>query len=202
MKNKQQNLEKIIDFIHESAKLKKVFRYKEHHKDLWESTAEHSWRLALMVILFARELDLKIDVGHAVEIALVHDLPESINDDIAITVLEENKNLMAEKARNERIAMRNLKKVLPPRDGDKFFELWNEYEETKTLEAKFVRALNKLEAISHLIENGYKTFDKPEFIAEYVNRAEEEFPALAPVVKIFKEELKEEFKNGNIPWNN
>ena len=81
-----------------------------------------------MVILFARELDLKIDVGQAVEIALVHDLPESINDDIAITVLEENKNLLAEKSRNERIAMRNLKKVLPPRDGDKFYELWNEYE--------------------------------------------------------------------------
>ncbi len=200
MINKKANLEKIIDFIHESAKLKKIFRYKEHHRDLWESTAEHSWRMALMVILFARELDLKINVGRAVEIALVHDLPESINDDIAITVLVKNRNLLAKKARNERIAMRQLQKVLPPREGDTLYELWNEYEESKTPEARFVRALNKLEAVAHLLEAGYKTFAQPDFMIKYLNETKIDFPPLKAVIDILKREMKAEFKNGNIPW--
>jgi len=96
--------------------------------------------------------------------------------------------------------MRNLKNVLPPRDGDKFYELWDEYEEAKTPEAKFVKALNKLEAITHLIEAGYQTYEKPEFMIRHINKAQEECPELAPVIKILKQELKKEFSNGNIPW--
>nr|NQU91084.1 HD domain-containing protein [Bacteroidota bacterium] len=48
-----------------------------------ESSAEHSWRLSLMAFLVANELKItKVNVEHAMKLALVHDLAESLTGDI------------------------------------------------------------------------------------------------------------------------
>ena len=41
-----------------------------------ENDAEHSWSLALMCMLFSEYANEKIDVGHTMEMVLVHDLVE------------------------------------------------------------------------------------------------------------------------------
>src|ERR1043165_2205655 len=41
-----------------------------------ENDAEHSWHLAMMVVVLAEHSDRPIDVGHTVQLVLVHDLVE------------------------------------------------------------------------------------------------------------------------------
>ena len=80
------------------------------------------------------------------------------------------------------------------------YNLWNEYEKGSTGEAKFVKALDKLETLTHLIEAGYKTYDRPEMIVNYADKAVKEFPELKGVLKIIKQKIKVEFDKGGIPW--
>jgi len=79
MKN---NLEKVFDFLKQIEKLKSTLRYNKTTGGRNESTADHSWRLALMVPIVADELKINADVKRSMKIALVHDLAEAITGDI------------------------------------------------------------------------------------------------------------------------
>jgi 5'-deoxynucleotidase YfbR-like HD superfamily hydrolase len=90
--------------------------------------------------------------------------------------------------------------MLPKKLGDEVSLLWYEYDEGKTKEAKFVKAMDKIETMSHLINLGYKYFDCPEMIAVYANKTVRNFPELKEYLVKVKQELKKEFEKGNIPW--
>jgi putative hydrolase of HD superfamily len=105
-----------------------------------------------------------------------------------------------EKEKLEIRAINKLQQILPEHTGKEISELWNEYNECATKEAKFVKALDKIETLTQLAESGYKTYDKPEFIANYANKAVKDFPELLAMLKILKKKLKKEFDKGNIPW--
>ena len=54
--------------------------------------------------------------------------------------------------------------------------------------------------MTQLVDVGYRTYDKPEFIANYADNAVAEFPALREMLNIIKQKLKKEFEKGDIPW--
>ena len=199
-KNNLDNLEKIFDFLQVVEKLKSTLRYNKTTSGRQESSAEHSWRLALMIFMLADELNLEIDASRAVKIALVHDLAEALTGDIDAILIAEGKVSKEEKEMQETMAIETLEKTLPELIGRKITDLQNEYNENKTREAKFVKALDKIETLTQLVESGYKIYDKPEFIANYADKAVGEFPELADTLEIVKRKLKTEFEKGNIPW--
>jgi len=194
------NLEKIFDFLKIAEKLKSTLRYNKTTSGRQESSAEHSWRLALMIFMLADELNLEIDVSRAVKIALVHDLAEALTGDIDAILIAEGKVTKEEKEIQEAVAVDKIQQILPESIGKEVADLQNEYNENKTREAKFVKALDKIETLTQLAESGYKIYDKPEFIANYANKAVGQFPELKDTLKIVKSKLKEEFEKGNIPW--
>ena len=194
------SLEKIFDFLHKVENLKSTLRYNKTTSGRRESTAEHSWRLALMTFIIADALKLNIDINRAVKIALVHDLAEALTGDIDAILIAEGKFSKDEKERQEIEAIMNLQKALPEVIGKEISDLWYEYNNCETREAKFVKALDKLETLTQLAESGYKTYDKPEFIANYANKSVKSFPELSEVLKIVKRKLKAEFDKGNIEW--
>lgn len=194
------NLEKIFDFLQAAEKLKSTLRYNKTTSGRQESSAEHSWRLALMIFILADELKLEINVNRAVKIALVHDLAEALTGDIDAILIAEGKVSKEEKEKQEVVAVDKLQKILPKSIGQEVTDLQNEYNENKTREAKFVKALDKIETLTQLAESGYKIYDKPEFIANYADKAVGEFPELIETLKVVKKKLKAEFKNGNIEW--
>lgn len=196
----KEKISKILDFFQSVSELKRTLRYKEHHKYLKESSADHSWQTAIMVMILAPELDLDINVNRAIKIALVHDISEAITDDIAATVTERNAELLKKKKSEELKAIQLLTSNLPEKSGKEVCDLWLEYREGKTSEAKFVRALNKLEANMHCLNFGHKTYDDPYFIVTHANKAAKDFPPIKEVADIVKEKLKVEFEKGNIPW--
>lgn len=200
MKN---NLEKIFDFLKISGNLKNVYRYGDVEILNDESTADHSWRLALLAMILIKELGLEINVERALKLAIIHDLPESVTGDITADKTMADKKLKDEKQKEEIKVIDDFRKLLPEIEGEEIYELWHDYEFSKTEEAKFIKALDKIEAYINWVEAGYKYMAKcngPQYIAVYPDEAVKNFPPLLPILKILKEKMRKEFEKGGIEW--
>jgi NADPH2 dehydrogenase len=134
-------LEKQIAFIKEAEGLKSVLREAWTSTGRRESTAEHSWRLALLAGLAAPSFP--VDLGKTLMMCLVHDLGELYMGDIsAVSAPDEKEKHLAE----ERDVRRALS-LLPGEQSAELMALWQEYNENVTEEAKLVKALDKAETI-------------------------------------------------------
>ena len=194
------NIKKIFDFLHEVEGLKSSTRYCRTKTGRQESTAEHSWRLSLMVPIVAKELSLNLDVNHAIKLAIFHDLAEAVTGDIDAITIAKGDVSRDEKRKLEIVAMNKLKNLLPEDLGKEIYDLWHEYDNSTSKEAKFIKALDKIETVTQLVEAGYKTYDDADFIPNYPDKAVSDFPELKVMLKELKKRLKEEFEKGNIPW--
>ena len=91
--------------------------------------------------------------------------------------------------------------------GDWVYDLWREYEEQATLEAKFVSALDKIEGFLHIAENGVGTYIPKEFHADYANKAvsafdeaTRHFPELKDMLDAVKQDLQVQFEKAGVQW--
>jgi len=178
-----------FDFLKKVGNLKNTQRFSEI-KMHGDSSADHSWRLALMASLIIDEKNLKLDKTRAIEIALVHDLAESITGDIDAIRVKRGEVTKEEKQKGESKAIEELKNTLRDFGGDKIKKLWLEYEEVLTGEARFIKALDKLETLTHLIELGHEAYDEPEFMASYADEAVKNFPELKDMLLAIKNKLR------------
>lgn len=103
-----------------------------------ESVAEHSWHVAFLVwTLGSREPDL--DLGKALQLALLHDLAEARIGDLPQTVARYFDK--GAKARAERAAVTEM--LAPLSDAQR--ALYDEYTERSSREARFVKVCDKLQ---------------------------------------------------------
>ena len=193
-------MEEILNFLAISGKLKFTYRYSETSKIPKESSAAHSWQLALMAFLIADELNLDVNVEKALKIAVIHDIAESLTGDVDMILIKDKKVTKKEKYQLEIRAINKFSNFFPK--SCKIKDLWQEYQENKTKEARFIKALDKIEALVFLSEIGYKFYDRPELIPAYADNFVKAFPELLPLLKVVKFKLKKEFKKGNIEWKN
>ena len=100
-----------------------------------ENDAEHAWHLALMTILLSEYANEGIDVLKTVTMLLIHDIVEI---DAGDTYAYDEEGKKTQKEREERAAER-IFGLLPEEQGKRFKRLRQEFEEQKTLEAKFTR---------------------------------------------------------------
>ena len=139
-------VEKFMDFFVVAEKLKCVKRDCLLSDGDTESTAEHSWMLGLMVLCLAPKMNEKVDLEKCLKLALVHDLPEAKVGDVSLYASIDNKEVSKKKKEDETEAIDEFAGMLSGDTGEEIRELWLEYEEAKTPEAKLVMALDKLEA--------------------------------------------------------
>lgn len=125
-----------------------------------ESVASHSWGMSLLAMKLCPE---NLDLSKVLQICIVHDLPESIVGDITPYdgVSKEEKKKM------ESSAMRNI--------APEFFELWKEYEDQSSEEARFVKRMDKLDmSIQAMIYKKQLEMDSEAFIQSAKKYLEEE----------------------------
>lgn len=103
-----------------------------------ESVADHSYRVALMAMVYSDERGL--DTGKAMRMALLHDLPEAVVGDSI-----PGERSLSDKRRLESRAMKMTASELPPSLAKLYLRTWEEFEEGKSPEAKLVRQLDKVE---------------------------------------------------------
>lgn len=131
-----------IEFIRELERLKDTTRTAWTSSGRHESTAEHSWRLAMLAAVLLEDKPA-LDRERVLLLCLVHDLGEAYDGDISAATLPDPqyKRLL------EQAALERLCAPLPAALRQHFFDLWEEYEEGLTPEARFVKALDKAETI-------------------------------------------------------
>jgi putative hydrolase of HD superfamily len=106
-----------------------------------ENDAEHAWHMAIMVLLLSEYANEPIDVLHTISMLLIHDIVE-IDAGDTYAYDEEGKKTQAER---ERRAADRIYGILPKDQGKKLYDLWVEFEERKTPEAKFARVMDNLQ---------------------------------------------------------
>lgn len=114
-----------------------------------EGVAEHCWSVALATILMRDEARDEIDLGHAVLLAVVHDVVEQFVGDTFAFGSETHGQFA-----REHEAMARLENDHDESPGIlRVIELWREYEDQKTPEARFVKGLDALLPIAQNYRN-------------------------------------------------
>ncbi|MBS3174920.1 HD domain-containing protein [Candidatus Woesearchaeota archaeon] len=148
---KDNRLTKIVSFLKEIEGFKTIYRRILLDKRRNESDAEHTWHLCMFGLLLNKELDLNLDLSKVFKLALLHDLPELYAGD-TYAFDDEGKKTKAER---EEKAAKELFGILPEDLGEELYKLFREYEECKSPEAKFVKAIDKIQPIlSNVCTNG------------------------------------------------
>jgi len=137
---------KLLSFLYLAERLKMELRHSWMSDSREESVAEHVWRVSLMVILCHPYLDQKIDIEKSLKMAVIHDIAEVITGDVPYFYIPEGSKAKKQKILEERKAIQDIKEDLGNIVGEEIESLWEEYEKNETYEAKFVKALDKLEA--------------------------------------------------------
>jgi putative hydrolases of HD superfamily len=139
-------LDEQIRFLLETDRLKQVLRQTYLlHEDRHENSAEHSWQLAVMVMVLAEHAPPDIDRFKVVRMLLLHDLVEI---DAGDTYCYDHE-AMQDKLEREGAAASRIFGLLPGDQGNEFSVLWHEFEERSTPEAKFAAALDRMMPILH-----------------------------------------------------
>ena len=137
-----QTLRSLLAFMQKAENLKNILRSAYTSQGRRESSAEHSWRLALLVLILS-EFFTGTDSHKLLKLAVVHDLGEAISGDIPAT----EQSAVDGKSASELEAMRSLCACLPEDIRNELLDLWNEYEAGQTPEARIIKGLDKLETI-------------------------------------------------------
>ena len=132
-----------IQFYFEFVHLKQLYRQgwlvrgipTEH----CESVAEHSFAVAVTAMILADSIFPKLDTLKILQMALIHDFGEIYAGDIT-----PGENIPPEeKQQLERDSLTQIFTAFP--NGEYYLTLWEEFETGISLEAHFVRQIDKLE---------------------------------------------------------
>lgn len=147
-----------IAFITEIDKVKYIQRKtKLFNSDRCENDAEHSWHLALMAMVLAEHADAAVDMFKVVKMVLIHDIVEIDAGDTFIYDTQKNHSNTEE----ERLAAKRIFGLLPAEQAEEFISIWEEFEAGETNEAKFAKAMDRLEPLLQNSSNQGGTWNEP-----------------------------------------
>lgn len=173
-----------LDFLRRAEALKSTLRSGTTASGRQESTAEHTWRLCLMVMVLADGL-VGIDELKLLKMCLVHDLGEAVGGDIPATDPR-----AADKSAQERRDLQVLAAKLPPARRDEILGLWEEYEAGTSPEAVLAKGFDKLETIlQHNQGRNPQDFDYA-FNLDYGTRHTARHPLTAAIRAMLDEDTR------------
>ncbi len=141
-----------LAFLHEADKLKSIVRHSRvSFADRRENDAEHSWHLALAVMILADHAEPGLDLLRTLQMVLIHDLVEI---DAGDTIAYADDAAKAAQAAREAAAAERLFGILPEAQGRALRGLFDEFEQRQTREARFARALDRVQPILQNVHSG------------------------------------------------
>ncbi|KAJ5172748.1 HD domain-containing protein [Penicillium capsulatum] len=152
----EENSASPIPFFHLIERLKTTKREGWRRFDInGESISDHMYRMSIMTMFPPPELAPKINIAHCTKMALIHDMAESLVGDITPADTHITK---PEKARREAAVMDYITEDLLGKvpgasmSAQQMKEVFEEYEENKTLDAQYVHDIDKLELLLQMVE--------------------------------------------------
>src|SRR5215469_324610 len=145
-----------LQFVAEAGRLRGVLRQTTLADPARrENSAEHSWHLTVLALVFGEYAPAGTDLARVVAMLAVHDLVEVDAGDLSAYAPPpaQARQLVAERAAADRLFA-----LLPADQADTVRELWDEFEERATAEARFARALDRLQPMLENVKVGGGTW--------------------------------------------
>jgi putative hydrolase of HD superfamily len=165
--------------------LKELFRYKLVNKlksverlnsvgARKESPAEHTWSSMILADYYLDKIKQKLDKQKVYDLLLYHDLVEIYAGDEPLHPKIKSQN----KKEKEAAAADRLRKDLPAELAERFYASFMEFEEQKTIEARFAKAIEQMDPTIHELDykRDWKGYTK-EFLLEN-KKSIDEFPEI------------------------
>ncbi len=185
--------ESIIGFLKEIERFKTCERTCQTTRiGRAESDAEHSWHLAIFLILLENEFQ-GVDLAKVLKMALIHDLPELYAGDT-----NPYRGDPGNKEENEKKAAKQLFKNLPDTVANNFISLFDEYISQESVEAKIVKSADKLmPLIQNLCTNDHhSSYRKLKVNYEEVVEYMDKFFSDRVLKSFYRKLLSEAYKKG------
>ncbi len=188
LSKKSLRTKKLLRFLKELDKAKGIERV-IHLQTRMESDAEHSWHLAMFVMLFEKDLP-KMNVERVLKMVLIHDLVEIYAGD---TFSFDKVAKKSQEAREIKAAKRLFAKL--PSDLEKeFWSLFLDYDKSKTKEARVAKAFDKIQPMMQHILNKGKTMKKygirEQDVEDYVKNHTENYEIISKIYELLFSEIK------------
>lgn len=159
------NLEKCFEFIIELEKLKAVCRKtKPLGLERYENSGEHSWQVSVLAMTMAKFADEPVNIDKVVKMLLLHDICEIDAGDIIFF----DEKARAEAKEKELAAVERIFGMLPEETGAEFLEIWKEFEDAETKEAKFAKAIDRLMPVLQNLYNGKQSWIENDIAKELI----------------------------------
>ena len=140
----KERLTRQMDFCREIDKEKEVFRQSYLcDGSRRENDAEHAWHMGIMAMILREYSNEDVDLLKVIEMLLIHDIVEI---DAGDTYAYDTEGLKSQVEREAKAAER-IFGMLPEDQRDWMFELFHEFEEGNTPEARFARSLDNVQPV-------------------------------------------------------
>jgi len=146
-------------------------------KDIWRKTylisgervendAEHSWEMTMMSAVLVEYLPNDADLHRIIMMLLIHDLVEIHAGD----TFAYNDAALADQEEREQQAAERIFGLLPTDQANEFRLLWDEFEARKTPDARFAKAMDRLQPLLHSYYTQGKTWSESGVRADQVRK--------------------------------
>ena len=172
-------LEQQLIFLRELDKLKAVYRRTMVKADnsRQENSAEHSWHIAVQAMTLKEYAEEPVDICRVVNMLLLHDIVEiDAGDTFAFAQSSE----LSDQGEKELQAAERLFGLLPAGQADEFRALWLEFEQVKTPDARFAKAMDCLLPVIQNMESEGGTWAQYQVTRSQVLQRNQYLETLAP----------------------
>jgi putative hydrolase of HD superfamily len=163
-----ERIDQQMRFVAEIGKLKGVLRQTVlvgAGLDRRENSAEHSWHLATMLLALGEYAPPGTDIARVAAMVLIHDLVEIDAGDLFVYADAE---AQARQDAAERAAADRIFAILPADQGVELRKLWDEFTARQTTDARFARALDRLQPMLENMHAGGGTWQRHGITADQV----------------------------------
>lgn len=159
----EQQITSILKVLTLAERLKFELRHSYTSSGRQESVAEHTWRMSLMAVLIEPLLKQRVDTARMLRMIIIHDLVEAEASDVSALDVLRNPGIKIQKIEREKQAIENLRTALKDTNGQEIYDLFYEFENKDTYEAKVANALDKLEVQLQHNHADFSTWEEIEY---------------------------------------
>jgi len=136
-------LSKQLDFIIELDQLKGIYRQTlvKSDKNRFENSAEHSWQISLAAQVLHEYAVENVNISRVMSMLLIHDIVEIDAGDMFAFSSDE---ALAEQEDKEVAAANRIFGLLPKQQFQNYKQLWLEFENAETQDARFAKAMDRI----------------------------------------------------------
>lgn len=135
----------LVQFLGTCDQLKSISRVtKLTFEDRRENSAEHSWHVTLIAMLFQDYANEPVDIEKVMKMLILHDVPEIVCGDTFLYDCNRTDSVDLEKR-----SLIELTANLPLETKVELVEIWEEFVKKDTIESKYAAACDRFHPLLH-----------------------------------------------------